>query len=148
MLPLTEIRSPLFGKALVSAGFAVDGGILADSAAMRCAEPGRGSLGAGREARLPQRSNCAAGRCAGPEWHVDDTTYLGFARDLAADDEAELLAIPRKQRAEVRKSLDSDLEVAIGNGATTRRRIMRVFAEWVRNLGTPVFPREAVLAKC
>src|ERR1700712_1376342 len=28
VLPLTEIRSPLFGKALVSAGFAVDGGIL------------------------------------------------------------------------------------------------------------------------
>ena len=32
-------------------------------------------------------------------------TYLGFVRPLAADDAAELAAIPRKQRAEVRKGL-------------------------------------------
>jgi CelD/BcsL family acetyltransferase involved in cellulose biosynthesis len=30
MLPLTEIASPLFGRALVSAGFGVAGGILVD----------------------------------------------------------------------------------------------------------------------
>ncbi|MFY7744369.1 MAG: FemAB, partial [Erythrobacter sp.] len=32
-LPLTEVRSPLFGKALVSSGFAVGGGICASSEA-------------------------------------------------------------------------------------------------------------------
>ena len=30
VLPLTEMRSPLFGRALVSTGFGVDGGILGD----------------------------------------------------------------------------------------------------------------------
>src|SRR5688572_23909666 len=41
-LPLTEIRSRLFGNALVSAGFATGGGILADDslAAERLAEAG------------------------------------------------------------------------------------------------------------
>ncbi len=29
VLPLTAVKSPIFGKALVSAGFAVDGGVLA-----------------------------------------------------------------------------------------------------------------------
>ncbi|WP_457831632.1 hypothetical protein, partial [Staphylococcus aureus] len=33
LLPLTEVRSRLFGKALVSNGFAVGGGILADNPA-------------------------------------------------------------------------------------------------------------------
>ena len=36
VLPLTEVRSRLFGNALVSAGFAVDGGVLAhDEETMR-----------------------------------------------------------------------------------------------------------------
>ena len=30
-LPLTLVHSPLFGRALVSSGFAVDGGVLADA---------------------------------------------------------------------------------------------------------------------
>ena len=74
----------------------------------------------------------------GREGHVDDTTYLGFVRDLAEDDEAELLAIPRKQRAEVRRSFTNDLEIVTGEDATTHYRL---YAESVRNLGTPVFPR-------
>ena len=61
VLPLTEIRSPLFGKALVSAGFAVDGGILTRRDGRRGSAGGIG-LGAGGETRLPPASNCAAGR--------------------------------------------------------------------------------------
>jgi FemAB-related protein (PEP-CTERM system-associated) len=75
----------------------------------------------------------------GADWHVDHTTYLGFTRDLAGDDESELLAIPRKQRAEVRRALGFDLEIVAG----TRERAEHyaVYAESVRNLGTPVFPK-------
>jgi FemAB-related protein (PEP-CTERM system-associated) len=80
------------------------------------------------------------GPAPGAGWVVDDTTYLGFSRDLAADDEAELLAIPRKQRAEVRKSLDTDLQVTIGNWPNDLAMHYAVFSESVRNLGTPVFP--------
>ena len=60
-LPLTEIRSRLFGNALVSAGFGTGGGILADDAARR-RRARRRRLGARRAARLPDRSSCAAAR--------------------------------------------------------------------------------------
>ena len=137
VLPLTEIRSPLFGKALVSTGFAVDGGILTRRDAVADAL-------AASAWSLAQKLGCPSlelrgGPAPGGDWSIDDTTYLGFSRDLAADDEAQLLAIPRKQRAEVRKSLDGDLQVAIGNWPNDLAMHYAVFSESVRNLGTPVF---------
>jgi FemAB-related protein (PEP-CTERM system-associated) len=138
VLPLTEIRSPLFGKALVSAGFAVDGGILTNRDAIADA------LAASAWA-MAERLGCPSlelrgGPAPGEGWIVDETTYLGFSRDLAEDDEAELLAIPRKQRADVRKSLDADLDIAIGSTPQDLAMHYAVFSESVRNLGTPVFP--------
>ena len=138
VLPLTEIRSPLFGRALVSAGFAVDGGILTNRDAIADA------LAASAWA-LAERLGCPSlelrgGPAPGEGWIVDETTYLGFSRDLAKDDEAELLAIPRKQRADVRKSLDADLGIAIGRMPQDLAMHYAVFSESVRNLGTPVFP--------
>nr|WP_294813724.1 FemAB family XrtA/PEP-CTERM system-associated protein [uncultured Sphingomonas sp.] len=136
VLPLTEMHSPLFGRALASAGFGVGGGVLADNAAV---------VSALAEAAwaLAGRLSCPSvelrgGALPGPDWHVDDSTYLGFARDLAQDDEAELLAIPRKQRAEVRRSFGNELEIVTGADAATHYAL---YAESVRNLGTPVFPR-------
>ncbi|WP_443024506.1 FemAB family XrtA/PEP-CTERM system-associated protein [Sphingomonas sp. Leaf357] len=138
LLPLTEISSPLFGRALVSNGFAVDGGILAgEPAAVR--QLGEAAWALAQELRCPTLE-LRGGPAEGPEWLRDDSTYLGFVRDLATDDEAELLAIPRKQRAEVRKSLGFDLDVSIGRDAAAARAHYAVYAESVRNLGTPVFP--------
>jgi FemAB-related protein (PEP-CTERM system-associated) len=71
---------------------------------------------------------------------VDSETYLGFSRPLAGDDDAELLAIPRKQRAEVRKALGFELTVETGSTARDRQAHFEVYATSVRNLGTPVFP--------
>lgn len=129
LLPLTEVRSPLFGKSLVSAGFAVDGGVLGEGV-----EP----LAAAAKA-LGYPSIELRGGAAPAGWTVDTHTNLGFARPLAADDEAELLAIPRKQRAEVRKALANDLEVVTGSLGLAAEHY-RIYAESVRNLGTPVFP--------
>jgi FemAB-related protein (PEP-CTERM system-associated) len=135
MLPLTEIHSPLFGRALVSNGFAVGGGILADHH--------KAARALATEAwALAERLSCPTlelrgGLAPGEGWRHDTTTYLGFARDLAGDDEAELLTIPRKQRAEVRRSLDNDLTIDFGD----RDAHYCVYAESVHNLGTPVFPR-------
>ncbi|PAV67367.1 hypothetical protein WR25_22576 [Diploscapter pachys] len=42
VLPLTEMRSPLFGRALVSTGFGVDGGILGDGVEARASAAGLG----------------------------------------------------------------------------------------------------------
>jgi len=134
VLPLTEMRSPLFGRALVSTGFGVDGGVLGDAVE---------ALSAGAW-NLALRTSCPSvelrGGPAPRGWDSDDMSYLGFVRDLAADNDAELLAIPRKQRAEVRRALGFDLEIVIGNDRKLLAEHYRVYAESVRNLGTPVFP--------
>jgi FemAB-related protein (PEP-CTERM system-associated) len=137
-LPLTEVRSALFGKVLVSSGFGVGGGILAeDETAVRalaeCAQDYavRGGF-SGIELRgggIPQG------------WDAWDDKHCGFERPLAADDEAELTAIPRKARAEVRKGLSFGHRVTIGRGASDLASHYACYSESVRNLGTPVFPR-------
>ena len=139
ILPLVEIGSPLFGRALVSSGFGVGGGPLTalDSAVAPLVEAGWALAARLRCPTMELRG----GPEPGPEWHIDRTTYLGFARDLAADDDAELLAIPRKQRAEVRKALNAGLTVTHGSDPALRRAHYAIYAESVRNLGTPVFPR-------
>ncbi len=134
LLPLTASKSPLFGKALVSAGFAVDGGVLGEESEALAAAAWQ----LARHRGIPSVE--LRGGPAPEGWTIDDTTYLGFARDLAADDEAELLAIPRKQRAEVRKALAGDLEIVTGTRDLADEHYS-IYAESVRNLGTPVFPR-------
>lgn len=139
VLPLTEVHSPLFGRALVSAGFGVGGGILAED--MRVVAPLSDAAWA-----LSHRLSCPSielrgGEAPGSGWEADSTHYLGHVRPLAADDAAELLAIPRKQRAEVRKALDSDLEIVTGRHEKDAALHYSVYSESVRNLGTPVFPR-------
>jgi FemAB-related protein (PEP-CTERM system-associated) len=138
ILPLTEMRSPLFGSALISAGFGVDGGIAALNEAATSAL-------ANAAWELARRLGCASVELRGgllPQgWERHEGTYAGFVRDLAQDDEAILKAIPRKQRAEVRRAQGNCLEVAVGRGPVDRDDHYRVYAESVRNLGTPVFPR-------
>jgi FemAB-related protein (PEP-CTERM system-associated) len=137
-LPLTEIRSPLFGNALVSAGFGSGGGVLAedDLAGERLAEAGWA---------LAQELGCASLELRGGPvpagFEAQDGTYANFDRALPADAEALLASIPRRQRTEVRRALDSGLTTSAGSDAAHRAAHFRVYAESVRNLGTPVFPR-------
>ncbi|MBX7481152.1 FemAB family XrtA/PEP-CTERM system-associated protein [Qipengyuania qiaonensis] len=137
-LPLTEMHSPLFGRALVSSGFGVGGGTLvsrqSDAVTLcRAAE------------EIAQRRSASTvelrGGSAPSDWHVIEGKHANFAADLAADEEAQLLAIPRKARAEVRKGLQGELDANVGSDAAERAAHYTVFAESVRNLGTPVFPR-------
>jgi FemAB-related protein (PEP-CTERM system-associated) len=144
-LPLTEVHSPVFGRMLASSGFAVEGGVIAAREATAMA-----LCRAAEEYAL--RLSCPTielrGGTAPSDWTLRTDSHCGFAIPLAADDEAQLLAIPRKQRAEVRKGLDADFEIAVGTSAADRAAHFAVYAESVRNLGTPVFPRalfEAVL---
>lgn len=138
ILPLTEMRSPLFGSALVSTGFGVGGGIVSYS---------QEAMEALAEAAwdLAQRLGCGSVELRGgqlPEaWERKHGTYAGFARDLPQGDEAILKAIPRKQRAEVRRAQGFGFEVVVGSSPADRDAHYRVYSESVRNLGTPVFPR-------
>lgn len=136
-LPLTHIRSFLFGHALVSAGFATGGGILADDAAAAAALADAAwalsrSLGCNsvelRGGRLPHG------------WRRREGVYAAFATPAQADGEALLQAIPRRQRAEIRKALAQGLEISAGNDRAFVEAFRRVYSESVRNLGTPVFP--------
>jgi FemAB-related protein (PEP-CTERM system-associated) len=137
-LPLTEVHSPVFGRLLASSGFAVEGGVLAERAASAAA------LCRGAE-EYALRLSCPTvelrGGPAPADWTHRGDSHCGFVAPLAPDDEAQLTAIPRKQRAEVRKGLDNDLEVTIGDGPADRAAHYAIYAESVRNLGTPVFPR-------
>ncbi|MET0137771.1 MAG: FemAB, partial [Sphingobium sp.] len=101
MVPLNIIHSPLFGRALVSSGFAVDGGIIAD-------EPATARQIANAAISLASRHSCPTvelrgGAAPGPQWAVRGNAYLNFSRPLMENDDAQLLAIPKKHRAEVRK---------------------------------------------
>ncbi len=137
-LPLTELHSYVFGRALVSSGFAVGGGALADDekvAAHLCKAA----------SELAIRKACNSVELRGgvppPDWDIQTDSHCGFEAELAVDDEAQLLAIPRKQRAEVRRSLKGDLEVRVGTSEADRMAHYAVYAASVHNLGTPVFPR-------
>jgi FemAB-related protein (PEP-CTERM system-associated) len=134
-LPLSEVHSPVFGRMLASSGFAVDGGPLGDSADALCRAAEELAL------RLSCPSIELRGGDAPADWAVRTDSHCGFVTDLAADDEAQLLAIPRKQRAEVRRGLGYDMQVSVGRSDEDRAAHYAVYAASVRNLGTPVFPR-------
>ncbi|MDQ1156874.1 FemAB-related protein (PEP-CTERM system-associated) [Sphingomonas sp. SORGH_AS 950] len=134
LLPLSEIRSPLFGAAMVSTGFGVDGGVLGEGVDLLAEAAWTLARDRGIESVELRGGPVPDG------WTPDADSYLGFVRPIAADDEAELKAIPRKQRAEVRKALANDLTVQTGADAMMLAEHYHVYAESVRNLGTPVFP--------
>ena len=140
VLPLTVVHSPLFGRALVSSAFAVGGGALADDGDVAKALIAE-AVAMAERLTCPTVELRGGMMSGGAGWHHDETTYLGFVRDLASDDEAELLAIPRKQRAEVRRALGFELTVETGTSEADRAAHYSVYSESVRNLGTPVFPR-------
>ena len=136
-----RVRSRLFGNALVSAGFGTGGGILADDGA--AAE----AAGRRRPGRSPERLGCAERRAARRPrprrlGSASDGVYADFAADLPGDDEAILAVDPappaRRGAAGARASASTSGRAAT---AADRDAHFRVYAESVRNLGTPVFPR-------
>ncbi|MDZ7588317.1 MAG: FemAB family XrtA/PEP-CTERM system-associated protein [Parasphingorhabdus sp.] len=139
LLPLHIVHSALFGRSLVSCGFAVDGGILAEDYGI--AQVLGDAAWALAEQRVLSDVELRGGFMPAGDWLIKSDAHAGFIAPLADDDEAQLLAIPRKQRAEVRKGLANLLEIRIGNSSADRANHYAVYAESVRNLGTPVFPK-------
>jgi FemAB-related protein (PEP-CTERM system-associated) len=72
-----------------------------------------------------------------PDWPEQDL-YFSFRKEIAADAEANLLAIPRKQRAMVRKAMQRGLVSEIDTDA---RRFFDLYADNVQRHGTPALPR-------
>ena len=136
VLPLTHVRSALFGKSLISNAFAVYGGPLADDAEAHAALDAE-AWALAQKFGVPALEYRNQERLR-PDWAAKAETYVTFRRPLAASEDDNLKAIPRKQRAEVRRSLGFDLETLIDRNVD---RHFAVYAESVRNLGTPVFPK-------
>ena len=135
VLPLAEVKSRLFGHALVSLPFCVYAGAAAlDVAAEDALIDAAAELGASlRVAHLELRNR----RVRRPEWPRQDL-YVMFRKPILPDVEANLLAIPRKQRAMVRKGLARGLRSEID---ASPERLFALYADNVHRHGTPPLPK-------
>lgn len=133
LLPLGEVKSALFGHSLSSLPFCVYGGIVADTDEAALALRNEACLLAERlgvdalELRNSEPSDT--------DWPVKDL-YFTFRKSIESDEDANLKAIPNRQRAMVRKGIKEGLQ---SEWDTDTKRLYRVYSESVRNLGTPVF---------
>lgn len=140
VLPLGRMKTLLFGDLLASTPYCVYGGALA-------ATPEAGAALDAYAFRLQAklRVPCLEYRRLGtadPGWVERPALYYTFRKPIVAirgDDAKDMAAnIPRKQRAEVRKGLKRGLETRTDRDV---EGLFRVYAESVRNLGSPVFPK-------
>jgi FemAB-related protein (PEP-CTERM system-associated) len=135
VLPLAHVNSLLFGNALTSIPFAVYGGVAADDAASAAALEAEAqriaqSLGVQHlELRHTERRH--------PDWPEQDL-YVTFRKAILPDEEANMLAIPRKQRAMVRKGIKNELKSEIDPSVD---RFFALYADNVHRHGTPALPR-------
>jgi len=139
VLPLARMRTRLFGDLLASTPFCVYGGAVA---ATREAAAALEAHAVALQARLGAPCLEFRRRAApDPGWQGRAPLYFTFRKPIAisGDDVKDMERnIPRKQRAEVRKALKRGL-AAVTDGDVDR--LHRIYAESVRNLGSPVFPR-------
>jgi len=142
VLPLARVRTRLFGDSLISVPFCVNGGPLA-------ADAGAFAALVAHAEGLMQRDRVPVlefrflhpppeGWLDPSDWPAKSDLYVIFRKPISGDDEANLKAIPRKQRAMVRKGIGLGLTSEIDRDPA---RLHRIYAESVRNLGTPVFAR-------
>jgi FemAB-related protein (PEP-CTERM system-associated) len=135
VLPLAEVRTRLFGHSLVSLPFCVYGGVAADEADAIPA-----LHGAARELAEQLRVEHLELRnreVREPAWPRQDL-YVTFRKALDPDPEKNLLAIPRKQRAMVRKGIQRGLVATSGRDVET---FFALYADNMHRHGTPPMPK-------
>lgn len=136
VLPLAEVKSPLFGHSVVSLPFCVYGGCaVSDPAAVPALHARATEFCRRRGAAYLELRNCVGRE---PEWARQDL-YVSFRKEILPEVEANLLAIPRKQRAMIRKGIKAGLRSEIDD---TIDRFFPLYAENVRRHGTPPFPKK------
>ena len=133
LLPLAQVKSWLFGNTLASLPFCVYGGIIAINEEAR-----RALLKAACELASQLKVDALEMRNVQPSgqgWPTKNL-YSTFRKEIDADADTNMKAIPRKQRAVVRKGIKAGLTSETDTGW---QRLYRIYSESVRNLGTPVF---------
>ena len=138
VLPLAQVRTRLFGHSLISVPFCVYGGPIGDAESVAALTEQAEALMTRLGAPVMEFRSMQSQADLSPGWAARSDLYVTFRKPIMADDEANMKAIPRKQRAMVRKGIDAGLVSVID---PTPDRLHRVYAESVRNLGTPVFAR-------
>ena len=135
VLPLAEVKSRLFGHALTSLPFCVYGGPAAndaeaETALINAAVDIARSLDVDHLELRNRVTKCS-------DWPRQDL-YVTFRRQLLPDVGANLLAVPRKQRAMIRKGVRNGLRSEID---ATVERFFDLYADNVHRHGTPPFSK-------
>ncbi len=135
ILPLVHVNSLLFGNALVSLPFAVYGGVAASNAeAVKRLEAEAAQLAQELGVDHLEFRNLERRH---PDWPTQDL-YVTFRKEIDPDEEANMLAIPRKQRAMVRKGIKNGL---VGEVDADVERFFALYADNVHRHGTPALPK-------
>ena len=131
VLPLVQLKSVLFGHALVSLPFAVYGGVaVSDPLAVAALHQAASVLG--RELGV-QHLELRNRESREPAWPRQEL-HVTFRKALLPDVEANMLAIPRKQRAVVRKGIQRNLRSEIDADTD---RFFALYADNQHRHGTP-----------
>lgn len=135
VLPLAHVKSLLFGNALVALPFAVYGGVAAaDSAAAEALEAEAQAIAKRLDVEHLEFRNIIARH---PDWPRQDL-YVSFRKEIFPEPDANMLAIPRKQRAMVRKGIKNGLTSTVDRNSD---RFFKLFADNVLRHGTPAMPK-------
>ena len=146
MLPLAQVKTLLFGNTLISVPFCVYGGPLA-------ADPETAAALSAHAVEAVEENRCQRGRIppsrarSASDWLERPDLYVTFRKAIDGDHDKNMKSIPRKQRAMVRKGIQNGLRSIVNHDAGL---LHGIYAESVRNLGTPVFSRRyfTMLAEC
>jgi FemAB-related protein (PEP-CTERM system-associated) len=137
VLPLIRIKTLLFGDSLISTPYCVHGGPLSDDAESLSA------LMAMAKSLMAQLNIPACeirgATALGEGWTPSAPFYANFRKPLPRTAEETLKAIPRKQRAVVRKAIEHGLTSAV---EASLDPFFGLYAESLRDHGTPMFPRK------
>jgi FemAB-related protein (PEP-CTERM system-associated) len=136
VLPLTLVRTKLFGASLISNAFCVYGGpVSSDAISQAALEDAAIELMERLRISVLEFRSFADNRA---DWVSKGDLYATFRKPIEPSVEHNLKAIPRKQRAMIRKGMQNGLKSEVDNDVS---RLYRIYAESVRNLGTPVFAK-------
>ena len=135
VLPLARVKSLLFGNALVSLPFAVYGGVAATDPAAAGALH-QSAIELAREIGV-QHLELRNRESREDTWPRQEL-YVTFRKTLLPEVEANMLAIPRKQRAVVRKGIQRSLRSEIDADTD---RFFALYADNQHRHGTPPHSR-------
>ena len=136
VLPLGHVNSWIFGSSLTALPFSVYGGVVAVSpqaAALLEMEAQTLAKRLGVESLEFRNSHVRHA-----DWPSQDL-YVTFRKPILPEEDANLLAIPRKQRAMVRRGIKNGLSSEIDDGVD---RFFALYANNVHRHGTPAMPRK------